>query len=119
MISQESAIDNARAIAKHNNFVWREDDIHVEWREAKTASKNWFKRRFFSDYAGHPACWLVRVGQPPTGDEWLDEGIDEFFMKPGGEGFGYLFDAETGEFIGVDVGFKVALKREISLKTPD
>jgi hypothetical protein len=40
-------------------------------------------------------------------------------MKPGGEGFGYLFDAETGEFIGVDVGFKVALKREISLKTPD
>jgi hypothetical protein len=76
MISQKAAIDNARAIAKHNNFVWREDDIHVEWREAKTASKNWFKRRFFSDYAVILlAGWYELDNLQPVMNGWMKESM--------------------------------------------
>ena len=117
MISKEFAINKARAIAKVNNCVWRDEDIHTELRNAVPPSTSWWKRTFLKQSfresgAGFPTCWMVRVGNSIA---WLDKGDLPIL----GEGYGYLFDVETGAFVGVDVGDTAILKEYCNIKEPD
>ena len=120
MISKEFAINKARAIASANDYFWSEEDIRTELRNAVPPSTSWWKRTFLKQSfresgAGFPECWMVRVGKILLTSEWIDRG----YLPILGEGYGYLFDVETGAFVGVDVGDTAILKEYCNIKEPD
>ena len=112
MISQQFALGKARSIASKNQCVWREEDIHIEQVAARPPSDSWWRRKVFDKARGFPMCWMVRMGAKPTTTDWQTEELG----GPIGEGYGYLIDIETGEFIGIDIGYDVVRKNFTHLK---